>query len=129
MAIESARLDELRALLGRDAVLASEAARYTYEADALTLERFSPDVIVLPRTTDEVAAIVRWARTHGLPVTARGAGTGLAGGATPEQGGVVLSVNCMDQILRVDDGRMLAWVQPGLVNLWLSQRLASHGLY
>jgi glycolate oxidase len=129
MPIDSARLDELRALLGRDGVLASEAARYTYESDALTIERFSPDVIVLPRTTDEVSAIVRWARTHDLPVTARGAGTGLAGGATPEHGGVVLSVNRMDEILRVDHERLLAWVQPGLVNLWLSQRLAPQGLY
>jgi glycolate oxidase len=122
-------LDELRALLGADGVLASEAARFTYEADALTLERFLPDVVVLPRSTDEVSAVMRWAGTHGVPVTPRGAGTGLAGGATPERRGIVLSVNRMDQVLRVDPERMLAWVQPGLVNLWLSQAVAPHGLY
>src|SRR6185295_19586827 len=88
-----------------------------------------PDVVVLPRNSDEVAAVVRWARARGLPVTARGAGTGLAGGATPEHGGVVLSVNRMDQVLRVDPERRLAWVQPGLVNLWLSQQVAPLGLY
>jgi glycolate oxidase len=129
MSLATAHLDELRALLGDDGVLASEAARFTYEADALALEKHMPDVVVLPRSTDEVAAIVRWARARGLPVTARGAGTGLAGGATAEHGGVVLSVNRMDQVLRVDHERMFAWVQPGLVNLWLSQRLAPHGLY
>jgi glycolate oxidase len=121
-------LAELRALLGDDGVLASDAARFTYEADALTLERHMPDVVVLPRSTDEVAAIVRWANARGLPVTPRGAGTGLAGGATPERGGVVLSVNRMNRILSVDADRMFAWVQPGLVNLQLSQQLAPIGL-
>src|SRR5262249_48377761 len=115
--------------LGANAVLASEAARFTYEADALTLDRATPDVVVLPRSTDEVASIVRWARTHGLPVTPRGAGTGLAGGATPEQGGVTLSLNRMDRLIRVDPERMLAWVQPGLVNLALSQQTTPLGLY
>ncbi len=129
MSLTPARIGELRALLGDDGVLASEAARFTYEADALTLERHLPDVVVLPRSTDEVAALVRWARTHALPVTPRGAGTGLAGGATPEQGGLVLSVNRMDRVLEVDAERMVARVQPGLVNLWLSNQVAPLGLY
>jgi glycolate oxidase subunit GlcD len=120
---------ELRALLGEDGVLDSEAARFTYEADALTLERALPDVVALPRSSDEVAALLRWARARGVPVTPRGAGTGLAGGATPERRGIVLSVNRMDRVLRVDPERMLAWVQPGLVNLWLSQQVAPLGLY
>jgi glycolate oxidase len=122
-------LEELRALLGDDGVLASEAALFTYEADALTLERARPDVVVLPRDTDQVSAVLRWASARGLPVTPRGAGTGLAGGATPERGGLVLSVNRMDQLLRVDPDRLFAWVQPGLVNLHLSQQVAAHGLY
>jgi glycolate oxidase len=129
MRLPADHLDELRALLGHDGVLASEAARFTYETDALVLEKHLPDVVVLPRSTDEVAAIVRWARARGLPVTPRGAGTGLAGGATPERGGVVLSVNRMDRLLRLDPERLFAWVQPGLVNLALSQQLAAHGLY
>jgi len=110
-------LDELRALLGVDGVLDSRAARFTYEADALALEKHLPDAIVLPRSTDEVAAVVRWARARGVPIVPRGAGTGLAGGATAEHGGLVLSVNRMDRILSVDDERMFAWVQPGVVNL------------
>ena len=129
MSLTSAHLDELRALLGPEGVLASEAALFTYEADALALEKFMPDVVVLPRSTDEVAAIVRWARAHRVPVTPRGAGTGLAGGATPERGGIVLSMNRMDGVIRLDPERMLAWVQPGLVNLWLSQQVAPHGIY
>ncbi|MBI1796719.1 MAG: FAD-binding protein [Candidatus Eisenbacteria bacterium] len=129
MPLTPVHLDELRALLGADGVLASEAARFTYEADALALEKHMPDVIVLPRSTDEVAALVRWARARRIPVTPRGAGTGLAGGATAEHGGIVLSVNRMDRMLRLDVDAMLAWVQPGLVNLALSQQLAPLGLY
>ena len=129
MPLDAADLDELRALLGEDGVLASEAARFTYESDALTLERGMPDVVALPRATDEVAAVVRWAHANGLPVTPRGAGTGLAGGATPSQRGVVLSLNRMDRLLRLDADRLLAWVEPGIVNLSLSQQVAPHGLY
>jgi glycolate oxidase len=129
MPVTASDLAELRALIGDAGVVASEAGLFTYEADALTLERRPPDVVVLPRSTDEVCALVRWSRAKGLPVTPRGAGTGLAGGATTEQGGLSLSLNRMDQVLRVDEARMFAWVQPGLVNLWLSQRLAPAKLY
>lgn len=129
MVITPAQLRELRALLGDEGVLASDAARFTYEVDALTQERHPPDAVVLPRSTAEVAEVMRWARTHGLPVTARGAGTGLAGGATCEQGGVSLSLNRMDRLLRVDADQLFAWVQPGLVNLSLSQQVAPLGLY
>jgi len=129
MALSPSDISELRALLGEDGVLASEAARFTYEADALALEKRMPEVVVLPRSTDEVAAVVRWAHAHGVAVTPRGAGTGLAGGATPERGGIVLSLNRMAGVLSVDPERMLAWVEPGLVNLSLSQQLAKHGLY
>ena len=75
MPISAADLEELRALLGADGVLATEAARFTYEADALALEKHMPDVVVLPRNSDEVAAVVRWARArkryerHGILVT------------------------------------------------------------
>ena len=129
MSLDLGSLGELRALLGDDGVIASDAALFTYEADALVLEKHRPDVVVLPRSTDEVAAVVGWAHSRGLPITPRGAGTGLAGGATPEYGGLVLSVNRMTRVLRVDPERMLAWVQPGLVNLSLSQQMATHGLY
>ena len=129
MSLTLAHLADLRALLGADGVLATEAALFTYEADALAIEKHMPDVVVLPRSTDEVAAIVRWAQQRGIAVTPRGAGTGLAGGATPEKGGIVLSVNRMADVLRVHPERMIAWVQPGLVNLSLSQQLAKLGLY
>lgn len=122
-------LAELRALLGDEGVLDSEAARFAYETDALTHERGQPDVVVLPRSTDEVAALVRWAHASGVPVTPRGAGTGLAGGATPHRGGLLLVTSRMDQVLTLDPERMFAWVQPGLVNARLSELAAPHGLH
>ncbi len=129
MACSPSQLEELRALLGREGVLATKAELLTYDTDALTIERAGPDVVVLPRSTDEVSAVVRWAAHQGLPVVARGAGTGLAGGAIPEFGGIVLSLNRMDQVLSLDVENRFAWVQPGLVNLSLSQQVAPHGLY
>jgi glycolate oxidase len=110
-------------------VLASDAALFTYEADSLVIEKFRPEVVALPTSTEDVASVVRWARRHGVPVTPRGAGTGLAGGCTCEQGGVSLSLNRMGRVLRLDEERQFAWVQPGLVNLQLSQQLAPAGLY
>lgn len=128
MALDPTLLAELRALLGEQGVLDSAPALFAYEADAMTLQRARPDVVALPRSTDEVSAIVRWARARKLPVVARGAGTGLAGGATCEHGGVALSLNRMDAVIRVDPARMFAWVQPGVVNLELARRVAGDGL-
>jgi glycolate oxidase subunit GlcD len=121
-------LDELRALLGEDGVLAGDAVRLAYESDALVLERGRPDVVVLPRSTDEVAALARWAATHEVPLTPRGAGTGLAGGSTATSGGLLLVTARMDQLLALDPVRRFAWVQPGLVNARLSELAAPHGL-
>src|SRR5258705_10400590 len=118
MALTADHLDELRALLGDEGVLASEAARFTYEADALALEHHLPDVVVLPRSTDQVAALMRWAHALGVAVTPRGAGTGLAGGASPARGGLVLSANRLDRLLRGDPAPTRGGGQPGLVNPW-----------
>jgi len=93
------------------------------------LDDVRADLVGVPADEREAVATLAACCAHEVPVTPRGAGTGLAGGATTEQGGLSLSLNRMDRILRVDEPRMLAWVQPGLVNLWLSQQLAPAGLY
>lgn len=99
-----------------------------YEYDA-TIERGLPEAVVLPATTEEVAAAVRIAREHGAPVTARGSGTGLSGGAIPCEGGVVIVTTRMNQILEVDAESRFAVVQPGVINLHISQAVAPHNLY
>ncbi len=99
-----------------------------YEYDA-TIERGLPEAVVLPGTAEEVAAVVRIARRHGAAVTARGAGTGLSGGAIPCQGGVVLVTSRLNRILELDVENRIAVVEPGVINLHVSEAAAPHGLF
>ncbi len=86
-------------------------------------------VVCLPETTAEVQACVRIANRHGVPFVPRGSGTGLSGGAVPLDGAVVIATTKMDRIISVDEVNRLAWVQPGVLNLDLSNRLAHRGLH
>jgi glycolate oxidase len=99
-----------------------------YEYDA-TIERGLPEAVVLPASAEQVAAAVRAARRHGVPVTARGAGTGLSGGAIPCEGGVVITTTRMNRILELDVENRLAVVEPGVINLDISRAAEPHGLY
>jgi glycolate oxidase subunit GlcD len=123
-----ALLERLRAILPTDAVLASPEALLAYEADGLTLGARRPDAVVLPRTTAEVAAVVRVCAGAGVPFVPRGAGTGLSGGAVAAEGGVVIECSRMDRILEVHASDRYAVVQPGVVNAELSKAVACHGL-
>src|SRR5437764_14931096 len=117
------------AVVGEGGGLAGEEERLAYDVDGFTLEKHLPDVVVLPRTTQEVSAILALAHARALPVTPRGAGTGLAGGAHPAEGGLVVSTARMDRILAVEPADRFAVVQPGVVNLHLSQAAATFGLH
>ncbi|MBI3075808.1 MAG: FAD-binding protein, partial [Deltaproteobacteria bacterium] len=92
-----------------------------------TLERATPGVVVLPETAEEVARIVKIAHREQLPFVARGAGTGLSGGCLDLGGGIIISMARMDRILEVDFDSRLAMVEPGLVNLWLTNAVSKHG--
>jgi glycolate oxidase len=120
---------ELRALLGDASVLLSAEACAPFECDALTAHRRRPEVVVLPRSADEIMAVLRACRRHRTPVVARGAGTGLSGGALPVEGGVLLVLSRLHRILEVDPARRLARVQPGVTNLEISNAAAPYGLY
>ncbi len=99
-----------------------------YEYDA-TIDRGLPDAVVLPDSAEGVAKAVRIARRHSVPITARGAGTGLSGGAIPCEGGVVIVTTRMNRILEFDPQNRLAIVEPGVINLDISRAAAPHGLY
>jgi glycolate oxidase len=118
-----------QAIVGADAVVTDPGDLLVYESDGLTVLRATADVIVFPRSTAEVAACVKLANAEGLPFVARGAGTGLAGGCLPAEGGLVIALTRMNRILEVDYDNQLAVVEPGLVNLHLSQALAPRGFY
>jgi glycolate oxidase len=119
---------ELAAVLG-PGLLASPAACVAYECDALTAHRHVPDLVALPATVDQVLEVLRICHRHAVPVVARGAGTGLSGGALPVAGGLLLVLARLDRILEVDPARGLARVQPGVTNLAVSDAAAPYGLY
>lgn len=119
---------ELSALLGASNVLFTPYDLMLYEYDA-SIDRSMPDIVVLPATTEEVAEVVKIAARHNLPVVPRGAGTGLSGGAVPVYGGIVMAFARMNRILEVDYENLRAVVQPGLVNLHLSNALNPSGFY
>jgi glycolate oxidase len=117
---------ELRSLLGANRVLDDPLERHIFSKDA-SLMRGDPHCIVFPETAPEVAAIVRVAAAHDLPVIARGAGTGLTAGATPTGGGIVMVMTAMNDI-EIDVPNQAAWVGPGVINLDLSRVAKPHGL-
>jgi len=118
---------EFQAIVGPDGVLTDPSELLVYESDGLTIFRATADFIVFPREAAEVAAVVRLANREGLPFVARGAGTGLSGGCLPSEGGVVIAMTRMTRILEVDYESQVAVVEPGLVNLHLTQAVQHQG--
>ncbi len=119
----------LRDILPADAVLEEEEARRPYECDGLSAYRQLPYVVALPHTVDEARAVLKLCHRHQIPVVARGAGTGLSGGALPHAEGVLLSLARLNRILRIDPVGLTATVEPGVRNLAISEAVAPYGLY
>ncbi|HEY3766199.1 MAG TPA: FAD-linked oxidase C-terminal domain-containing protein [Gaiellales bacterium] len=120
---------ELERAVGADAVISEASQMRTYECDGLTGHRAMPEAVVLPRTTEQVQAAVRVCHARGIPFVARGAGTGLSGGAVPVAEGIVIGLARMNRILEVDVPNRRARVQPGVANLDVTSAVAAHGLY
>jgi glycolate oxidase len=121
--------DDLRAALGEAAVLTDPDLLAGYRRDEADLcPAGEPALVVRPRTTGEVAAVVTIAARHGVPVVPQGARTGLAGGANAVDGAVLLSTTAMDRIQLIDPVNRIAVVQPGVVNATLADAVARHGL-
>jgi len=122
-------VQRLGAVVGPAQVIHEAVDLRTYECDALTSFRASPSVVVLPASTEEVAAVVRIAAEAGMPVVPRGAGTGLSGGALPVPGCVLLGLSRMKKILEVDLDDGWIRVQPGVINLDVSKEISAAGYY
>jgi glycolate oxidase len=120
---------DLERALGAHAVICEPAELRTYECDGLTGHRAVPRAVVLPRTTEEVQAAVRVCREHGAPFVARGAGTGLSGGAVPVAEGIVIGLARMNRVLEVDVPNRRVRVEPGVTNLDVTRAVAGHGLF
>jgi glycolate oxidase len=122
-------LAELEAAVGRDGLILELSQLQTYECDGLTAIRTLPSAVVLPRSTEQVQAVVRVCAKHTIPFVARGAGTGLSGGALPAECGIVISFARMTQILSVDIANQRMTVQPGVINNHLTARVSPHGYF
>src|ERR1700739_3193118 len=121
-------ISELESLLGPKAVLSRSEDLMLYEYDG-SVEVGFPRCIVFPTSTQQVAAIVRFANRHETPIVGRGAGTGLSGGAIARNGGIVVAFSRMNRILEIDAANLRAVVQPGVVNLDLSRAVEHLGLF
>lgn len=122
-------LADLRILYPPDRLLEKPSQLLAYESDGLTTFRARPRAVVLPESREEVIETVRWCHREGVPFVARGSGTSLSGGAVPVPEGIVIALNRLDRILRLDPDERLAVVEPGVINLDVSRAAAPHGLY
>ncbi len=122
-------VDALAADLPARCLLHSEEELKPYECDGLSAYRRTPLLVALPETVEQIRAVLRVCRQHQVPVVARGAGTGLSGGALPLENGVLLSLAKFNRILSIDPDNRTARVQPGVRNLAISEAAAEHNLY
>ncbi len=127
--IRSKLLFKLSEFLPETAILSEEDELRPYECDALSAYRRVPLLVVLPDTVEQVQNIVRCCTSMGVPIVARGAGTGLSGGALPNEYGIILSLARFDKILTIDADNFTARVQPGVKNLAISNAVAPYSLY
>ncbi|CAN0064831.1 unnamed protein product, partial [Chrysoparadoxa australica] len=126
---KSSLVRDLQSILPAESVLHRTEDLAPFECDGLSAYRQLPMIVVLPDTIDQVQAIMRLCSTAGVPVVARGAGTGLSGGALPLDNGVLLSLARFNRILDIDADNRCARLQPGVRNLAISEAAAAYGLY
>jgi glycolate oxidase len=122
---------ELRQLVGNENVSGAEKDQIAYGRDKITEEHYAgrAEVVVWPESTEQVVALVRLAREQRVPITPRGGGSGLSGGAVPVAGGIVLSMEKMNRVLEVDEENLVTVLQPGVVTKELDRILEPHGLF
>ncbi|MEM9163428.1 MAG: FAD-binding protein, partial [Cyanobacteria bacterium P01_F01_bin.4] len=122
-------IQAFESVLDPDRVMRRKEELLVYECDGLTSYRERPAVVVLPKTTAEVAAVVEICDRNRIPFVTRGAGTGLSGGALPIEDSVLIVTACMRDILDIDLDNQRIVVQPGVINNWITQAVSGAGFY
>ena len=122
-------IELLKEVLPAEGLITEPAALTPFETDGLTALRQKPWVVALPESVEQVRAVLAICKRHAVPVVTRGAGTGLSGGARPLADAVLLTLTKMNRILEVDVASCTARVQPGVINLKITEAVAPHGLY
>src|SRR5438874_8169331 len=115
-ALTSRNIEEFKHILGEKYVLVDEESLRHYSHDETEDLHFPPDIVIKPRTAEEISAVLKICNQNKIPVTPRGAGTGLSGGALPHLGGVLLSTERMNSILQVDERNLQVTTEPGCGN-------------
>jgi len=126
--LQDVLLRSLKTLLPKGQVFTDLAALLVYDADA-GLDKGRPEGVVFPRTAEEVVRVVQWAAMHNVPLVARGAGTGLSGGAVADRGGIIVEFAKMNRILEMDVPGRNVVTEPAVINLRLDEQARLHGLY
>src|SRR5215470_7251204 len=121
-------LRELRAIVGENYLLLEKEDVIVYEQDG-SIFQVMPEVVVAPGDVQQVAAVVKAAKRAHVPIVPRGSGTGLAGGAVPAEGGVVLSLARLNRILKIDLQNRIAIVEPGVINADVTKAVAKDGFF
>src|SRR5881396_2938781 len=127
--LSSRQIDELKKTVGEEYVLLDEEALRNYSHDETEDLHFLPDVVLKPRTAEEISSILKICDQNKIPVTPRGAGTGLSGGALPHLGGVLLSTERMNNIISIDDRNLQVTTEPGVITEVLQLELREKGLF
>ncbi|MFO8149144.1 MAG: FAD-linked oxidase C-terminal domain-containing protein [Trueperaceae bacterium] len=129
--VTPAIVQELRAIVGEKNVWIDHERLETYAHDETSIAEYAhpPDVVVVPTTTDHVAAIVQLANRERIPITPRGAGSGLSGGAIPNLGGILITLERMNRLIDLDLDNMTITVEAGMVTNDLAHTVAEHGLF
>jgi glycolate oxidase len=121
-------IHELRAIIGETYLLVEKEDVIVYEQDG-SIFQVMPEVVVVPRDVQQVAAVIKAAKQANVPIVPRGSGTGLAGGAVPAEGGIVLSLARLDRILKIDLQNRIAIVEPGVINIDVTKAVTKDGYF
>jgi glycolate oxidase len=122
-------IDEFRAVVGDAGLITKPEQLHTYECDGLTNFRIMPAAVLLPFNAEQVQEVVKICHHERIPFVARGSGTGLSGGALPFADGIVISLTRLNRILEVDIPNQRVVVEPGVINLQVTQMVAKHGYF
>ena len=121
-------IGELRVIVGDQYTLVEKEDVIVYEQDG-SIFQVMPEIVVLPENVEQVSAIVKAAKRANVPIVPRGSGTGLAGGAVPAEGGIVLSLARLNRIVKIDLENRIAVVEPGVINIDVTQAVAKDGFF
>ena len=124
-----AHIETIKQIVGENFVFVDEESLETYGHDETERLQFNPELVVKPRTAEEISAIMQLCNEHLIPVTPRGAGTGLSGGALPHLGGVLISCERMNSIIEIDERNLQITTEPGVITEILMNAVKEKGLF